>query len=493
MTFVGLFAMPLYLKFMGVEAYGLVGFFSVLQAIFNLLDLGLSPTVARETARLRGGGAAVDTYLKLLRALQIIFLLVALTGGSVLFCYSEYIATSWLHIQALNINEVEKCIRLMAVCVASRWLSGLYRGCVTGFEEFVWLSYWNMLIAALRFLGVLPMLVWLDSSPEAFFMYQLVIAFVELAGLYLKTLNLRPKSLQEGSIGWSPFDLASAVAPVLKFSIGIAFTSAIWVLVTQTDKLILSKFLSLSDYGYFSLGVLVASGVLMLSSPITNSVIPKIAKLHAENQSAEIILLYRSVTQWVSIVIVPACTSIALFSGVLLFVWTGNQEAASNSSLVLKFYAIGNGLMALGSLPLLLQYGAGKIRLHVVGNLIYGCVFFPMLVWTTSKYGINGSCWSWLFINSLSFFFWVPVVHRTFMPRGHLIWLFSDILRIAFPVFIIGFLVWICVPPLIGRLENLLFLVVVSVSLLITAMASSSVAGPRIRRKIKTSFGTYLK
>ena len=32
---------PLYIKFIGIEAYGLIGFFSSLQIVLSLLDLGL--------------------------------------------------------------------------------------------------------------------------------------------------------------------------------------------------------------------------------------------------------------------------------------------------------------------------------------------------------------------------------------------------------------------------------------------------------------------
>ena len=43
---------PLYIRVLGIEAYGLIGFFTTLQAVFALLDLGLSTTLNRETARL---------------------------------------------------------------------------------------------------------------------------------------------------------------------------------------------------------------------------------------------------------------------------------------------------------------------------------------------------------------------------------------------------------------------------------------------------------
>lgn len=47
----GLVFVPLYIKFLGMEAYGLIGFFATLQALFSILDLGLGATLNRELAR----------------------------------------------------------------------------------------------------------------------------------------------------------------------------------------------------------------------------------------------------------------------------------------------------------------------------------------------------------------------------------------------------------------------------------------------------------
>ena len=43
---------PLYIKFLGLEAWGLIGIFVSLQTICVLLDFGLSTTLSREMARL---------------------------------------------------------------------------------------------------------------------------------------------------------------------------------------------------------------------------------------------------------------------------------------------------------------------------------------------------------------------------------------------------------------------------------------------------------
>ena len=46
---------PIYLHYLGVEAYGLIGFYTALQGVFAVLDLGLSQSMNREVARASSG------------------------------------------------------------------------------------------------------------------------------------------------------------------------------------------------------------------------------------------------------------------------------------------------------------------------------------------------------------------------------------------------------------------------------------------------------
>src|SRR5277367_1093976 len=94
---VGLVVVPLYLKHMGPEAYGLVGFFSVMQTWFQLLDLGLNPTLGRQMARYRGKAMSALELRRLLRAMEIIFYGVAIIGAVTLVAFSPLIARRWLH------------------------------------------------------------------------------------------------------------------------------------------------------------------------------------------------------------------------------------------------------------------------------------------------------------------------------------------------------------------------------------------------------------
>lgn len=430
-TLVGILILPLYLKYMGAEAYGLVGFFTMLQAWFNLLDMGLTPTVARETARFHGGATDAQSYRRLLRALQLIFFVVALLGGGAMFVCSGLIAQRWLNVQTLPLPQVQTALQLMAVGVAMRWMSGLYRGCISGAERLVWLGGFNAFVATLRFVGVLPVLIWVGHTPAVFFTYQLLVAMVELAGLVAKSRSLSPALPLGLALGWSPATLFAPIKPVLRFSLAIAFTSSVWVLVTQTDKLVLSKLLPLAEYGYFTLAVLAASGVMMVSGPISSALLPRMARLQAQGDDAGLIALYRSATQMVAVIAVPACLVLAFFAEQVLWAWTGDAHAAAQAAPVLRLYAVGNGLLAMSAFPYYLQFAKGDLKLHLIGNALFLVLLIPSLVWATWRYGTVGAGYAWLAANTIYFFAWVPLVHQRFAPSLHLVWLLNDILRPA--------------------------------------------------------------
>lgn len=250
-TLIGIVMIPVYIRYMGVEAYGLVGFFSMLQAWFMLLDMGLTPTMVRQVARFRGGAMDVLMLRRLLRALEGIFIGVAVLGVVVIIAGADSIANRWLRVEMLPKDDVVNAIMLMAIIVALRWLCGLYRGVINGFEHLVWLSWFNTAVATARFVLVIPFLLFVDTSATSFFTYQVVVAVIEVIWLTIKVYALLPEVL-ERHIPWQWEPLRG----VLKFSLSIAFTGAVWVLVTQTDKLILSTMLLLSDYAYFTLAVL---------------------------------------------------------------------------------------------------------------------------------------------------------------------------------------------------------------------------------------------
>ncbi len=482
MALINIVMVPLYVRYLGAEAYGLVGFFAMLQVWFQLLDLGLTPTMAREAARFCGGATDALSLRRLLRALEGIFICVGFLGATAIMLGAGKIAEGWLQVRQLPISEVRQSIILMAFIVALRWVCGLYRGTITGFERLVWLNGFNAAMATARFVLVIPVFIYIGTQPTYFFRYQLLIAVIEVSILVVKSYQLLPGVGVAQNMPWQWAPLRG----VLKFSLSIAFTSSVWVVVTQTDKLVLSKLLPLSDFAYFTLAVLVASGVTLVSGPISGALLPRLTKLNAEGDEAGFIRLYRDASQMVATIAIPASLVLAIFAEEVLWVWTGDTEIARMAAPVLSLYAIGNGVLSLAAFPYYLQYAKGDLKLHLIGNAIFVIILLPMLVWSTRKFGAIGAGFTWLGVNVTYLIIWIPFVHNKFKKTLHRDWIFLDIGPILVALALGVTVIHQSVKLSEVRMVLLAELMVIGIALLIIAFATSPFLRTRIWSSIRS-------
>lgn len=421
---IGIVIVPVYIRYMGAESYGLVGFYAMLQAWFQLLDFGLAPTLSRETARLAGGAQDALTLRRLLRVLEGVFIAVALAGALLMVAGSNWVAMHWLNAQALPVEQVRSAVELMAGIIGLRWVAGLYRGAVGGFEQQVWLGWLNAWVATARFVAILLIFEWVGTTPAHFFGWQLIVAAVETLLLAQKTYRLLPvRTVGEPPVGWH----WGALSGIVGFSLRIAFSSAVWVGVTQTDKLVLSKILPLAEYGHFTLAVLAASGVSIVSGPLSAALLPRLARLQAQGDETGVIRLYRSATQGMAAIALPVAAVLGFCAGPLLHAWTGNAQLAAQTTPVLTLYALGNGVLALSAFPYYLQFAKGDVKLHLIGNVIFVLLLIPSIIVAAMHHGAVGAGWAWLAANLIYLVFWVPLVHRRLAPGLHRRWLLEDL------------------------------------------------------------------
>ena len=421
-TIIGIVILPLYLQYLGREAFGLVGFFLALQAWIQLLDMGLSPMLSRQTARTRGSGSSFLELKKLLRSIEILILVLALVATSTIISSSGWIANDWLKIENIPLSKVTICITLMAGIVGLQFFRYLYVGGIQGMEKQVLLNVINILIATLRYLGALLLIKLVSQDVVIFFWYQLGVGAVEFVVLIFVYYGLMPTTKKvQIRFYWS------SLKPILPFSLGIAYATAIWMAVTQIDKVVLSKVLTLSDYGYFTLVAVVSAGIMKMTSPLSQALLPRMTNYLAQQKEREMLILYRKSTQLMAVVMAPVTGIVAFFSTELLWAWTGDKMAAEWAGPVLFWFALGNGLLAIGAFQYYLQFAHGKLRMHLIFNTVSAFIQIPIVIYTAIVYGAIGVAVAWFTLRLLTFFLWTPIVHRIFAPGMHWSWLLKDV------------------------------------------------------------------
>lgn len=437
---------PYLLAAMRPEAYGLVGFFSLLQGWSQVLDLGLSAAVIRESARFAVGSIETNVFRGLLRAFGAIFWTLGAGLAVALVLLAPVIARSWLRVQQLPMAEVREALMWMAASVALRWIAGLYRGVVLGTEHQVWLSAFGAIMTTVRFVAVLPVMAVFGATARVFFLFQTLASALELTALMVKARRLVPTQS-----GPPVAPSRGTLTRVLRFSAQVAFATIIWVTVTQVDKAVISAKVPLAEYGFFTVAITGASAISLFGEALVQALMPRLTRTAEIRDEAQLRATYRRATQLLVVVALPLTLSIATLAQPVLWAWTGDAALSKSYAPILALYAVGNGFMSLVALSYVLQYARGDLRLHVYGNIVFAIVLVPTVIYTTSSFGAIGAAWTWAVSNALLFLFWVPLVHSRMAPGLHAAWMREDVARSALPVLVLGVAMSATLPWNTGR------------------------------------------
>src|SRR6202035_898825 len=93
--------------------FGLIGFYLMLQAIFQILDLGLSPTMNREMARYSVQPEKSAEARDLVRTLETSYWLIGVAIGAAIVVAAPVIATHWIKGGSLPTRDVQHTVILM--------------------------------------------------------------------------------------------------------------------------------------------------------------------------------------------------------------------------------------------------------------------------------------------------------------------------------------------------------------------------------------------
>jgi O-antigen/teichoic acid export membrane protein len=250
----------------------------------------------------------------------------------------------------------------------------------------------------------------------------------------------------------------------------------------QTDKILLSKILSLTDFAYYAFATTVAAIIGRLTSPIFSAYFPKITALVASQNEEDLIINYHSGCQLAAIIIFPISLSVIFYSQDLLLLWTHNPRLVSQTWKLVVLLVIGSTLNALMTLPYLLQLAHGWTKLTFYTNLVLIAFAFPSIIYATKIWGGIGAAWVWIGINAFYIVVSLHFIHRRLLRKEKWNWYFNDIGKIFLSSFIVlGISTQIISPEWNGFLK-LVFIVVFGILAIISAGYSATFIRPYFKK-----------
>ena len=199
----------------------------------------------------------------------------------------------------------------------------------------------------------------------------------------------------------------------------MAGLSLVSILLMQSDKLLVSKFMNLSMISYYTIAGTLASIPLMMAQPITSAISPRLAALVAQSKQNKLTELYHQSSALVATIAIPCGLTIAAFSLELIFAWTHSEKIAKYSAVSASFLLVGNTISTIMLIPHFLALAYGYVRLNMFVGVVSLFVLIPLLLIGLPIYGIVGGSIAWMLTNLVSMVIYVYLIHHKYLP-GHL-------------------------------------------------------------------------
>jgi O-antigen/teichoic acid export membrane protein len=261
-------------------------------------------------------------------------------------------------------------------------------------------------------------------------------------------------------------------------------TTFISLFFTQFDKLLLSKILSLKDFGNYSFAVMISNILIVMINPINQAHFPKYSELISKNNKKKLITVFHQATQLAISICGTAAFVLFFFGDKLISAWSQNFTLATSTFPILKILIIGSFFYCIHRIvfSILLAHGWSNLTTRI--NVIGITFFIPTMLWASFSYQALGAAWAWLVLNFGIFILSSIIFFKRALKSEKNKWYITDILIPASS----SFLTLLCFSFLINNFANQILQVIFIIIFSTIAFSISLICSIDLRIIIKNYF-----
>lgn len=427
-----LLLIPAYVRLLGPEAYAIVGLYGVLQAWLAVLDLGTGPTLNREMALMTAGQIPAHDGRDLLRTLEFVLASAAVVTACFTALVSPWLARNWLQGDTLGMPEVATSLSLMGILIGLRLMETLYRSALLGLENQVTYNVVVVAAALLRAVGSLALLGLAGGTLTEFFLLQVFISLLTVVALAALTYRVMPPSERRGRFS------RKMIRAVRAFAGGVLVITTVSLLLSQTDKLVLSRLAPLSDVGFYTACWTLAAGLFFVVGPVTQAWYPRLTDLWSRSAGDDLARLFHAGAQAIAVAAGTITMIMVVFADQVTSLWLGRSADPQVWPFVLVLLALGTLANCLVQLPYYSQLAAGWTSLAATANILAAPLYVPAVIWGVYALGPIGAALGWLTLNVGMLIVVAPLTFRRVLQGQRRAWVVRDLLLPLLGIAVVG-------------------------------------------------------
>lgn len=371
-----LVTVPIYLKLVGPERYGVLAIAWLLLGYFGLFDLGLGRSTSFRIASLRDAPASAraDTFWAALS----VNVIMGFAGGLLLLFAASYFFGQVFKVDEKLRPEIMASVPLLACAVPIATLTGTLTGAMQGREKFLETNIVSLISTTL--FQILPLAVAFWSGPDIV-MLLLAAIFARLVAIlvlgyrcYGEFCRGQPKRLKRDE-----------VLPLLKYGGWVNLTSLCGQALVMVDRFMIGAVLGAAAVTIYTVPLQLAQRIQILPGALTNALFPRLSAAKAEEQK---LLADRASLTLMAVMSIPVLGAIFLAEP-FLRLWVGDVVGAQSAPIG-RIVLIGYWVNALAFVPFVKLQTSGRPDLVTKSILVQMPVYALTLYFALKHFGFIG-------------------------------------------------------------------------------------------------------
>lgn len=403
-----------YIDLLGIESIAIINFYAVILGLLAFADIGLTATLTRELSR----NDEIESKSTLLYTFERIYLGLCLVIVVVMLLSSDFIANNFLESKTYSHEIVAYYLRLMSIGVVLQLFSTLYEGGLQGLQKQVLTNKIKIIWSFSRSgLVILPILFF--PKLEIFFCWQILCNFLLLYILRKNIYALLPSE----KLFFSKQILSTKSKYALSMT-GIALISAINI---QMDKLVVSRYLSMKEFGYYSIANTISQLPIMIASPVIVAVFPLLSMYVSAHDIDLKIKTFHKYSFLITLLVAPIVFSLWFYTIPIVSLWTGKADIAITVNYIVKMQIISGFFLCMQLTPFYVALAHGYTKINLYTGIVGIIITIPLMIYCIKHYGMLGATIPSVFINGATFFVISMHVIIKKMRNQLTIWLLWDV------------------------------------------------------------------
>ena len=380
-------SIPLLIKGLGIDRFGVVTIAWMLIGYFSLFDLGIGRALTQVISeKLARNEFAVIPSL-IWTGLTVMFFM----GLVACFCiigFSDWIVFTALKIPTALQAEAKQSLLMLAPSVPLVLLATGLRGILEAKHEFKSVNLVRIPLGVLMFAAPLCVLPFSSSLVATFFSLLLVRIVTTLAFLFLCH-----KSIPNFFV----FAFSKKVIPeLLKFGGWMTVSNIVSPVMVQMDRFAIGSMLSMAAVAYYATPFEMVTKILVVPAAIAGVCFPQFSQLLAKNNVIEAKALYQKSCKYALYLILPVVVIVILGADFILRIWL-NGKFGIESTHVFQILAVGVLFNGIANIPFACLQGASRADLTAKVHVAELVFYVPLLYFSVLQYGIIGAACVWSF------------------------------------------------------------------------------------------------